>query len=962
MASITHDGRSFTINGRRRFLFGVTIDLGRHARDRWDAILDDAAGAGFNTVALRLNWAMHQPEPGRADGAFDFTGDLDAASFLRQVATRKMLAVLRPGPFVGAGYDAGGLPGWLVDGRADIARTGDPVFKNAVSRWITAVMRQVGSLQILSPGAGGPIALIQNEHAWFKGHDDLAQAYLGEVARFLREAGARVPILNANNLFASPHEGHWGELDAWVDDHADKDPFVTLRQLHAVRPDSPPILLDLPLADTPAFGEQVGAAHESALRRIGLALAAGGQVFVDGMFAGLTPGFLAGRDPHNSRRYFNPHSAPGAPVSYSGARTPTYSRLRRLVTFAACFERVLANLDPAAPAVTCSPAIVTKGAAVIHRPGALGDAIFIFPAPGSAGVGPVELLLADGRPITVDPAREPMVPLLLNATLSPHAVLDYSNLSPMALVERALVLVGAPGAPGVFSINGAEVHTAVPSGRTPTIIEHEGLTVAVCSFEQSLHIVATQDAIHLGADRIDYAGLPVAAATTTAKSPGKSSSRASSVTTIRSTGAVEKTSPAPASAPRRAPAPTLSDWTFSADPALDADPAAAANEWSPAQPLAQPTWEDPLAKQTGRTRVEQPSTVAATSADGRAVTGYRWLRCRCTAGKPVRGNLGLFTLRDRGVVFCRKAADTPPARLGVVGDGPDTDARTVPLALGKGDAELIFLIDHLGRPAGGSYLGEPVGLVGEPGFVSAFRLTKPKLEPGTPVAPLSRWPARVWDLHEDEHADPLRITWSFVYRKAAPMYLRIADFPAAALVLLNDGPIAWVTPGDTLSMRIPEEPLRRGANSLQLAILGDAEAVLARAAAALSLYETRNTLPGTPAWTSSPWRVPPDDRFTPATPGGIKSLAKAPAWFRARFSRTPDDAPVGFVPTGLHKGCVMVNGRVLGRYIAGALGRRAADPVPTPVPPAWLRADEPNELTIFDEAGSAPDSCRLVAI
>lgn len=960
MASITHDGRSFTINGRRRTLVGVTIDLGRHTRDRWGAILSDAADAGFNTVALRLNWAMHQPEPGRNDNAFDFTGDLDAASFLRMVAERRLLAVLRPGPFVGAGYDAGGLPGWLVDGRADVARTGDPVFKNAVSRWITAVMREVGPLQILSPGAGGPIALIQSEHAWFKGHDELAQAYLGEVARFLREAGARVPILNANNLFAAPHEGHWGELDAWVDDHADSDPFVTLRQLHAVRPDSPPILLDLALAETPAFGEPIGADHDSAVRRVGLALAAGGQVFVEGMFAGLTPGFLAGRDPHNAKRFYVSHSKPDAPVSFTGAHTPVYARLRRLATFASSFERVLANLDPEAPAVAQSPARTAKGAAVLHRPGAHGDAVFIFPAPGSAGVGTVELLLGDGRSITVDPAREPMVPLLLNAPLSPHAVLDYSNLSPMAHVDRALVLVGAAGAHGVFSINGAEIETTVPTGRKPTIIEHEGLTVAVCSFEQALHIAVTHDAIHLGADRIDDAGAPVPAASTASKSSGKAPSRAATVTTIRSTGVIEKISPKPAPAPRRSAAPSLTAWTFSPDPALDPNPADA--DWSPAQPLSPPGWADPLAKQTGRSRVEQPSTVAATAGDGLTVTGYRWLRCRCTAGKPVRGNLGLFTLRDRGVVFCRKTADESPARLGVVGDGPDTDTRTLPLALGKGDAELIFLIDHLGRPAGGSFLGEPVGLTGEPGFVAAFRLTKPKLEPGPPIAPLARWPARVWDLHEDEHADPRRVTWSFLYRKAAPLYLRIAGLPTSALVLLNDGPIAWVTPGDTVSMRLPEEPLRRGANTLALAVMGDADAALTKAAAALSLFETRSTLPGTPVWSSAEWRVPPADRFAPATPSAIRALAKAPAWLRTTFTRTPDDPPVGFVPTGLHKGCAIVNGRVLGRYIAGALGRRAGDPVPIPVPPAWLHADTPNELTIFDEAGAAPDGCKLIIL
>jgi len=200
MASITHDGRTFIINERRRWLVGATIDLGRHDRRLWPALLDSVRAAGFNTLGVRLAWSMHE----RAPGSFDFTGDLDAAALIRAAGERRLFVLLRPGPYVGAGFDAGGLPGWLVDGRPEIVRTGDGAFKEAVSRWFSALFGEVGGLQLLSRGAGGPIILVQNEHAYFKGSDALAGEYLTETARFLREAGARVPIINGNNLFAPP--------------------------------------------------------------------------------------------------------------------------------------------------------------------------------------------------------------------------------------------------------------------------------------------------------------------------------------------------------------------------------------------------------------------------------------------------------------------------------------------------------------------------------------------------------------------------------------------------------------------------------------------------------------------------------------------------------------------------------------------------------------------------------------
>ena len=891
MASITHDGRTFTINDRRRWMSGATIDLGRHDRSVWPALLDSIRAAGFNSVGVRLAWALHERTP----GSIDFTDDLDAAALIRAIGDRKMLAFVRPGPFVGAGYDAGGLPGWLVDGRPGIVRTGDGAFKEAVSRWFTALFREIGDLQLTSRGAGGPITLIQNEHAYFKGSDALAGAYLTETARYLREAGALVPIINGNNLFAAGE----GELDGWV---YDGDAFSTVRQLRVVRPDTPPILLDLPLAEQRVFGEAPSAPDpDEAARRFAQALAAGGQVFVDGVAAGLTPGFWAGRDGRRPNRFSTPASHPAAPIDTLGRPTPALTPIARLVTFATSFERVLGAIDWESR----QPAVAAPGSAgadaVISLDGDLGGVVFLFPgAPSASRRGPRTLILPDGRSLEIHTGALPVLPLLINVRLGARATLDFCSFPALANLGDSFVCYGPPGARGVISIDGAILETSAPDKAHPSVIKHAGVTIVVLSADHAAGAVLLEDSIVL-----TDAGLA-----------------------LRRSGAVESLQPRARVSAKPRP-PRLTRWTAAPDPAVTD---ARSDAW---------------------VTIDAPAPNAALPARTGGADGYRWLRCAFTAAKAVRGSLGFFNLNDRGLVWF----DGEP--LGVLGDGPDTTQRTIPVSIAKGAHALMVLVDHLGRPDWGGMIGEPVGLAAPPRFVAAFRVNKPKLASHEPVAPARALPARVWDLHDDDTADPRRIEWRFTYRRTAPLFLRIESFPgpAPALAMLNGSAFLWLTPGDHVSMRLPPETLRRGNNVLQFVVLGDAGRALAPIAGAVTLYETKADLPGTPAWSAAAWSPPAPDHLEALNKNGFKRFAGAPAWFGARFTHGPDDAPVALIPAGLSKGAVVVNGRVLGRTLLPPRSR--TKPLPLPIPPSLLRRDEANDLMIFDERGAAPARVRL---
>jgi beta-galactosidase GanA len=56
-------------------------------------------------------WNFHEPVP----GVFDFEEQHDLVAYLRLVQEVGMHVLLRPGPYICAEWDLGGLPAWLLD-------------------------------------------------------------------------------------------------------------------------------------------------------------------------------------------------------------------------------------------------------------------------------------------------------------------------------------------------------------------------------------------------------------------------------------------------------------------------------------------------------------------------------------------------------------------------------------------------------------------------------------------------------------------------------------------------------------------------------------------------------------------------------------------------------------------------------------------------------------------------------
>ena len=73
MVSVTYDGQSFSIDGRRSWILGASIEYARVPPEFWADRIAAAKQAGFNTIATSCPWMVHEPRKGR----FTFHGEYD---------------------------------------------------------------------------------------------------------------------------------------------------------------------------------------------------------------------------------------------------------------------------------------------------------------------------------------------------------------------------------------------------------------------------------------------------------------------------------------------------------------------------------------------------------------------------------------------------------------------------------------------------------------------------------------------------------------------------------------------------------------------------------------------------------------------------------------------------------------------------------------------------------------------
>ncbi len=182
--------RTFLLNGEPFVIKAAEVHYPRIPREYWEHRIEMCKSLGMNTVCLYVFWNLHE----QTEGEFDFSGNKDIAAFCRLVQKHGLYVIVRPGPYVCAEWEMGGLPWWLLKDDNIALRTLDKHYMASVERFMTEVGKQLAPLQITR---GGNIIMVQVENEY--GSYGIDKPYVSAVRDLVRKAGfTDVPLFQCD--------------------------------------------------------------------------------------------------------------------------------------------------------------------------------------------------------------------------------------------------------------------------------------------------------------------------------------------------------------------------------------------------------------------------------------------------------------------------------------------------------------------------------------------------------------------------------------------------------------------------------------------------------------------------------------------------------------------------------------------------------------------------------------------
>ncbi len=313
---------TFLLDGQPFVIKAAELHYPRIPKPYWDNRIKLCKALGMNAVCLYVFWNIHEPQP----GVFDFSGQNDLAEFCRLCQANDMYVILRPGPYVCAEWEMGGLPWWLLKKKDIRLREPDPYFLERVGLFEQAVAGQVAGLTIDN---GGPIIMVQveNEYGSYGENKeyisqirDIVRANYGDITLFQCDWASNFTLNGLDDLLWTMNFGTGANID---------QQFERLKEL---RPDSPLMCSEF----WSGWFDKWGANHETRpaadmIEGIDEMLSKGISFSLYMTHGGTNWGHWAGAN--------SPGFAPDvtsydydAPISESGQTTPKYWQLRKTLS------------------------------------------------------------------------------------------------------------------------------------------------------------------------------------------------------------------------------------------------------------------------------------------------------------------------------------------------------------------------------------------------------------------------------------------------------------------------------------------------------------------------------------------------------------------------------------------------------------------------------------------------------
>ena len=192
----------FLLDGKPFQILSGEMHPARIPPEYWRHRIRMAKAMGLNTIAVYLFWNFYESSEGHFNIA---SPDHNIGAFMKTAQDEGMWVLLRPGPYVCAEWDFGGLPAYLLKTPDIKVRCLDPRYMAAAERYIRVIG---GALKQYQVTEGGPILMVQIENEYGSYGND--RKYLERLRQIWQEVGFRVPFYTADG--ATPYMLEAGTL------------------------------------------------------------------------------------------------------------------------------------------------------------------------------------------------------------------------------------------------------------------------------------------------------------------------------------------------------------------------------------------------------------------------------------------------------------------------------------------------------------------------------------------------------------------------------------------------------------------------------------------------------------------------------------------------------------------------------------------------------------------------------
>ena len=183
--------QDFYIDGKKVKIISGTVHYFRNMPDTWDGIFAKMRAIGCNCLETYTAWHMHEKEKGQ----FCFEGMLDVTKFIKKAQKAGLYVIVRPGPYICAEREFGGLPWWLqTEENMEIRCLNDSYIK-CYEKYLDRLFEELRPLLYTN---GGPIIMMQCENEYGYYGDD--KGYLRRLYKFFREKGIDVPLFTSDGV------------------------------------------------------------------------------------------------------------------------------------------------------------------------------------------------------------------------------------------------------------------------------------------------------------------------------------------------------------------------------------------------------------------------------------------------------------------------------------------------------------------------------------------------------------------------------------------------------------------------------------------------------------------------------------------------------------------------------------------------------------------------------------------